>query len=218
MIRHGNIARLPRDLRAQLLCAAPENCRGVHAPRVPPTAPSRSEPTRATARRFTPPDANTIAIPLISGWFKLLAHDSGLPSYSFVCPHSLAAFPLFAFRFAASPSQGQSRPVKVDKNNPRMIRNLQKGSLPCRPRPAPSRLCALASWREKPAQPRLPTRRAGARRSNNAPNRSSALQPFIASTSIHFWRSPLPMNRRWGRGIHAASTFYGTGTCHAEAA
>ena len=73
MIRHGNIARLPRDLRAQLLCAAPENCRGVHAPRVPPTAPSRSEPTRATARRFTPPDANTMAIPLISANQRRLA-------------------------------------------------------------------------------------------------------------------------------------------------
>ena len=28
----------------------------------------------------------------------------------------------------------------------------------------------------------------------------------------------LPMNRRLGRDIHVASTYYGTGTCHAEAA
>jgi hypothetical protein len=45
----------------------------------------------------------------------------------------------------------QSRPVKVDKNNPRMIRNLQKGSLPCRPTPVLSRLGVLAPLRETPA-------------------------------------------------------------------
>ncbi len=51
------------------------------------------------------------------------------------------------------------------------------------------------------------------------PSGCSALQwRFMVSKCIRIWRSRLSMNRRWGRGIHAASTCYGTGTYHAEAA
>ena len=162
MIRNRKPARRPRGIRAGLISVAPHwerrHLAGVFL-LLDRGCPSRSAPPAPKTPRFLRHRLSA------TGQCRHLAGVFLFPRFrhqptrglgqagtarSTFAPSRLGVlardrFPVFRLPLCRI---AQSRPVKVDENNPRMIRNLQKGSLPCRPTPAPTHLGVLASLRE----------------------------------------------------------------------